>query len=219
MALFQKSKNQHLQCLEKLNNPYDIKNYFEAEGLKMEQLEGYLEDRNILVSAENSVNYQDNRTYINLVKEVAKETTKKKLEGNSLSAQENQAENNLTQEQEEQSLIWNLIGGIILGAVILGAIYFGGVTLIEALTPSADTFRSTAGDGEFGNTFSTVFFSLIGGIIALYLAIIFSFNKQNSKKTEAEKPTIETNDLTKKFQAQRAKELKEESIDAHVVTA
>ena len=195
MALFRKSKEQHLQVLDSINNPLEIQEYFQREGINLSQLNEYLEGRNILKGAENGVNYQDNRTYIEIVQKSAKSIASDR-DNNPLPLAQEQVE-------QKQSVLWDIVGLTLLAGAVLGTVYLGAVTLIDALTPSAETVKSME---EGVSTFGTVFLSVIGGIILLYIfALFFTGKGNNARREQKEDIKEEENEITKKFREERAK--------------
>lgn len=192
MSLFRKSKEQHLEVLESINNPLEIQEYFQREGINMAQLNEYLEGRNILKGAENGVNYQDNRTFITMTEKVAKATVETR-----------ETPIPLAQEQVEQSRLWDFLGLTLLGGGVIGTVWLGAVTLIDALTPSAKTVKEM---GEFGNTFGTVFLYVVCGIILLYVVALFTTGREGSgRRDSGNVEDIEENEITKKFREERAR--------------
>ncbi len=195
MALFRKSKEQHLEVLESMNNPLEIQEYFQREGINMAQLNEYLEGRNILKGAENGVNYQDNRTYIEVVQKSAKSIVR------------DRANKPLAHEQVEQNqdtgILWDIIGVAVVSSLVLLMLYLVGTSLVDALTPSPETAKSL----EKGvSTFGTVFLYVVCGIVLLYVVALFTTGRGGSgRRDSGNVEDIEENEITKKFREERAR--------------
>jgi len=198
MALFRKSKEQHLQILENMSNPLEIQEYFQKEGINLTQLNEYLEGRNLLKGSKDALNYQDNRTYVTVVKETAK-GIKEARETTPLPLAQEQVEQN-----RDTGILWNIVGVIVVSSLVLLTLYLVGTSIIDALTPSAETVKSIESGAS---TFGTVFLSVIGGIIALYLLALplTGRGSKSKRKQQKEENQEEENEVTKKFREERAR--------------